>query len=89
MACGAPAIVFDHAALEGGVRDAVLLVEPRDREGLAQALVRVALDRALRARLREQSLACAALYRWERTARETMRILAEAASGAVRAERLA
>ena len=79
MACGAPALVFDHAALEGGLREGVLLVEPRTADGLAAALREVAADPALRARLRERSLACAALFRWERTAAETMRILARAA----------
>lgn len=80
MACGAPALVFDHASLEGGLRDAVLLVEPRTAEGLAAALRSVARDPVLRARLSAQSLACAAHYRWERTAAETMAILARAAA---------
>ena len=40
MACGTPAIVFDHAALEGGVREAAMLVEPRTRQALATSSVR-------------------------------------------------
>jgi glycosyltransferase involved in cell wall biosynthesis len=80
MACGAPAIAFDHAALEGGLREAAMLVEPRTRDGLVEALRAVASDFELRARLRRQSLACAARFRWERTARETMDVLARAAA---------
>ena len=79
MACGTPAIVFDHAALEDDVREAAMLVEPRTKEALAEALRSVARDAPLRNRLSERGLACAKLYRWERTARATMDILAQAA----------
>jgi glycosyltransferase involved in cell wall biosynthesis len=79
MACGTPALVFDHAALEGDLREGVMLVEPRTEDGLAAALRAVASDSGLRARLHERSLACAAGFRWERTARETLQILARAA----------
>ncbi|MCB1021762.1 MAG: glycosyltransferase, partial [Acidobacteria bacterium] len=79
MACGAPVIAFDHAALEGGLRDAVLLAEPQIREGLAAALKATALDEDLRKRLHARSLACAARFGWEKTARSTLDILARAA----------
>ena len=50
MACGTPAIVFDHAALEDDVREAAMLVEPRTKEALAEALRSVARDAPLRNR---------------------------------------
>ncbi len=78
MASGTPAIVFDHAALEGGVREAALLARPT-AEGLADAVAQLARDDSLRRRLRERALACAQQYSWERTARSTMAILARAA----------
>ncbi|MEZ5364375.1 MAG: glycosyltransferase family 1 protein [Bryobacterales bacterium] len=79
MACGTPVIAFDHAALEGGLREGVLLAEPQTREGLASALKATALDEDLRKRLHARSLGCAAGFRWETTARKTMQILARAA----------
>lgn len=79
MACGTPALVFDHPSLEGGLREAAMLVRPPTTEGLAEALRRVAGDAALRQRLRLRSLECAKEFRWERTARRTMEILARAA----------
>ncbi len=49
MACGTPAIVFDHASLEGLVRDAVLFAEA-GVESLAAAMNLVASDRELERR---------------------------------------
>ena len=80
MACGTPAVVFDHAALEGGVREAAYVVKPPTAEALGDAMSRVATDVEFRDRLRETGLACAGEFRWERTARETMEILADAAT---------
>lgn len=80
MACGTPVIAFDHAALEGPTRQAAHLVEPRTTAGLAESLGRIAGDAGLRERLRAASIEAARFYRWERTAAETMRILARAAA---------
>ncbi len=79
MASGTPAIVFDHAALEGPLRDAAWIVDP-SLEALAAAMTQIASDTSLRTSLRQQSIACAQHYRWEATARQTMRILAAAAT---------
>ena len=49
----------------------MMLVEPRDPEQLAQAVMRVASDRALRMRLETGSVALAAEFTWERIARQT------------------
>ena len=78
MACGAPVIAFDHAALEGCLRWAVAIVEPRTAAGLSQVLIEIATSAALRQRLRERSLAAVATLRWEDTARTTMFVLEEA-----------
>ena len=56
-----------------------MLIQPPTRSSLAQALRRVATDAELRRELHERSLACAKNFRWERTARQTMEILARAA----------
>jgi len=74
MASGAPAIVFDHAALEGPVRDAAHVVDPT-AQALSAALNRVAQDGAFHDRLRQAGLQAASAYRWQETARRTMEIL--------------
>lgn len=79
MACGTPAIVFDHAALEGPLREAAWIVEPT-QDALASAMQRIASGDTLRAQWRVKALACAQHYRWETTASRTMAILAEAAA---------
>jgi glycosyltransferase involved in cell wall biosynthesis len=76
MACGTPAIVFDHAGLEPEVKAAAAVVEP---QGLTAALERISRDKVWRGELSSRSLECARLFRWEATARETMAILAETA----------
>ena len=77
MACGTPAIVFDHASLEGSVRDAALFAEP-DPQSLTAAMDLIASDRELHADLSHRSLQAAQSYRWETTAERTMRILERA-----------
>jgi glycosyltransferase involved in cell wall biosynthesis len=74
MACGTPVVASDRGSLPEVVGDAGLLVDPQDREGLAEAAVRVLSDRGLRARLRRRGLERAALFSWERTARQTLAI---------------
>jgi glycosyltransferase involved in cell wall biosynthesis len=48
--------------------DAALLVDPHDTPGIADALVRVASDRALADDLRRRGRARAADFTWQRTA---------------------
>ena len=71
MACGAPVIVFDHAALEGGLREAALLVEDATEAGLRKALEAVAEGSSLRMQLRQAGLDCAGRFSWRKTAEET------------------
>lgn len=78
MASGTPAIVFDHAALEGPLRDAAWIVDPTGKS-LAHAMVEIATDRALRTNLREKSITAAQHYSWASTAQQTMDIIAKAA----------
>ena len=70
MACGAPVVVFDHSALECGVREASLVVYDRDAEGLSRALSDVTHEPA-RLRLQQQSLDCAKQFSWRKTAQQT------------------
>ncbi len=70
MACGAPVVVFDHAALECGVREASLVVHDRSAEGLSLALSDVAHE-ATQRRLQQKSLDCARKFSWRKTAQQT------------------
>jgi alpha-1,3-rhamnosyl/mannosyltransferase len=76
MACGTPAIVFDHPGLEGAVRDAALVA---DASSLAHALSSIALDNETAHRLRRQGLECASRYRWGDAADKTMAVICAAA----------
>ncbi len=76
MACGTPAIVFDHPGLEPAVRDAAYVV---DRAGLASGLVRMAGSDDAAADFRQRGLDCAVHYRWSETSVKTMAAICEAA----------
>jgi glycosyltransferase involved in cell wall biosynthesis/ubiquinone/menaquinone biosynthesis C-methylase UbiE len=77
MACGAPVITSNTSALPEVVGDAALLIDPHHSEALCQAMQMVLRDDGLRLRMRQQSLARAALFSWERTAEETLAVYQE------------
>jgi glycosyltransferase involved in cell wall biosynthesis/ubiquinone/menaquinone biosynthesis C-methylase UbiE len=77
MACGAPVITSNTSALPEVVGNAALLVDPHNGEALSQAMERVLCDHDLRARMRQQSLARAKRFSWERTAEETLAVYEE------------
>jgi glycosyltransferase involved in cell wall biosynthesis/ubiquinone/menaquinone biosynthesis C-methylase UbiE len=91
MACGAPVITSNTSALPEVVGDAALLVDPHNSEALYQAMERVLCNHDLRARMRQQSLARATFFSWERTAEETLAVYEELCpeySKEARAERI-
>ncbi len=79
MACGAPVVATRTGAISEYAHGAALLVEPGEREGLREAIVRLLGDRALRAELRERGVQRAAGYGWAESARRMRELLAEAA----------
>lgn len=78
MACGTPTVVADTSSLPEVVGDAALLHPPTDQEALADALLRLIEDEALRMTLRERGLWQAGRFTWERAARETLAVYREA-----------
>ena len=80
LAAGAPAIVSDLPVFREVLGDGALYVAPGDAAGLADALLAVAADPALRARLLEAGRAQIAPLSWAETARRTRAVLAEAAA---------
>lgn len=79
LAAGAPAIVSDLPVFREVLGDGALYVPPGDAEALADSLLALAQDPALRARLLEAGRAKIAPLSWAETARRTRAVLAEAA----------
>ncbi|QYJ16885.1 D-inositol-3-phosphate glycosyltransferase [Rubrobacter xylanophilus DSM 9941] len=71
MACGCPVVASNASAVPEVVGEAALLADPRDPRALAGALERVLSDGGLRRSLSRRGFARAALFTWERAARET------------------
>ncbi len=77
MACGAPVLASNTSSLPEVGGGAALYFDPRDADALASLITRVLNDRALAEDLRARSLGQAALFSWERTARETLAVYKE------------
>lgn len=73
MACGVPVISTRTSSLVENLEGAAELVEPNEVEALADAIQRMLTEDELRAERRAQGLARASRYRWEQTARETVK----------------
>jgi glycosyltransferase involved in cell wall biosynthesis len=78
MSCGAPVVCSDRTSLPEVVGDAALTVDPDDTQKLVEAMRRVLSDKDLQADLRARSLQRAALFNWQKTARETLAVYEEA-----------
>lgn len=72
MQCGTPVIASNRSSIPEVMGDAGLVVDPQDSEALCHAMYRLYHDAPLRESLRARSLARAALFSWDRTARETL-----------------
>ena len=74
LAAGTPVVGFRAGAVEEVVGDAGVLTDP-DRDGaLGDALLGYLDDAALRERLRARATARAALFSWDRAARDTLAV---------------
>jgi len=79
MRNGLPVITVAHSSMPDTAGDAALYVEdPRDVEGLTEAIERVRDDAGLRARLGAAGRARAAAFTWDRCAELTAGVLREA-----------
>jgi glycosyltransferase involved in cell wall biosynthesis len=79
LARGTPAVVSDLPVFVETLGDGALRVTPGDAEELSQALLRIAGDPDLRARLAAAGGEAVASLSWERSARAVHAVLAEAA----------
>lgn len=81
MACGTPVITSNTSSLPEVTGGAALLVNPESVDEIAEAMLRVINDDALRAKLREAGLARARTLTWRRTAEETAAVYRRVTGG--------
>lgn len=72
MACGTPVITSKTSSLPEVVGDAALLVNPQSESNLAEAILRVVRDGALREDLRQRGPARAGRFTWAAAAEKTL-----------------
>jgi glycosyltransferase involved in cell wall biosynthesis len=93
MASGCPIVTADRYGTKEMAGDAGLLVNPESVESIAEGMIRVIEEPALRGRLAQAGLERARLFSWSRCAQETLSVLERAreshASGRRRAQRVA
>lgn len=74
LACGIPTLTGNTTALPEAAGDGALTVATDDVTAVVEGLHRLLTNTALRERLRQQGLAHAAHFTWEKTARQTARL---------------
>ncbi|MGC9505233.1 glycosyltransferase family 4 protein [Baaleninema sp.] len=75
MACGCPVIASNLASIPEVAGNAALLVDPYNSEAMAAAMGQVAADDGLRSQLRQAGFERSRQFSWEKTGRETARVL--------------
>lgn len=75
MACGAPVIGSNHAAIQEVMGEAGVLVDPYDHAGMADAVRRLREDRSYRKKLVQRGQLRARTFSWEQAARQTVDLL--------------
>jgi glycosyltransferase involved in cell wall biosynthesis len=79
MACGCPVVTSTGGSCAEVVGEAGLRVDPTDPAAIAGGIGRVLTEPGLAAELRRRGLARSGAFTWERAARATLAVLAEAA----------
>jgi glycosyltransferase involved in cell wall biosynthesis len=78
MACGTPVVTSSVSSLPEVTGDAALLIDPKDEQALAGALMEILNNQRLRAELREKGIAQAGKFTWRDAAEKTLRLYREA-----------
>ena len=74
MACGAPVIASEIAAIKETLGDAARLIDPRDVDDLAQAMVEMLSDEEMREHFARAGSERVKQFTWEKTALETLKV---------------
>lgn len=74
MACGTPVITSNVTALPEVVGDAAILVDPKDIDGLVEAMHDVLSEDSLRLKLIEKGLRRVKHFSWEKVAKKTLSV---------------
>jgi glycosyltransferase involved in cell wall biosynthesis len=80
MACGAPVVCANTAALPEVVGDSGLMFDPYNVENMAHTIYQALTDHDLQAKLRQQGLQRVQTFTWETCARKTLAVLEEVGS---------
>jgi glycosyltransferase involved in cell wall biosynthesis len=83
MACGTPVVATSTSSRPEIVGDGGLLVAPDDLDAVVAGMTALVRDSALRARLRENALAHASRFTWQRTAEQTLAVYQRVARQAI------
>jgi glycosyltransferase involved in cell wall biosynthesis len=77
MACGIPVIASNRASIPEIVNDAALLIDPLNRQEIAEAMYEVISNTKLKKRLIEKGLKQSQNFSWKKTAIETLKLYYE------------
>jgi glycosyltransferase involved in cell wall biosynthesis len=80
MACGTPVVTSNNSSLPEVTGDAALLVDPYSEDQIADALLQITGDDALRSRLRAAGLEQAKRFTWRDAAARTLQLYRESKS---------
>ena len=78
LACGTPVVGSDTSSLPEVVGDAGVLLPPDDAEGMAGALIQLAIDQDFHAEMHRRALVQSARFSWARTSQATVKAYEDA-----------
>jgi glycosyltransferase involved in cell wall biosynthesis len=79
MACGTPVVVSDVASLPEVISDAGVYVDPESFKSIAEGIVKINdMEEKQYNRLKEKCIERSKVFDWDKTARESLKLLAKA-----------
>jgi glycosyltransferase involved in cell wall biosynthesis len=88
MACGRPVACSDNSAVHEVADSCAVLFDANSKEQMARAMLDLALDAELRARMGRLSLKRSALFTWRKAAEKTLEVYCEVATASVPVPRM-
>jgi glycosyltransferase involved in cell wall biosynthesis len=88
MACGRPVACSDNSAVHEVADSCAVLFDANSKEQMARAMLDLALDAELRARMGRLSLKRSALFTWQKAAEKTLEVYCEVATASVPVPRM-